>query len=58
MTKTIVLQRIKDGRSHRTILRADVPLHIDIVSLLHSRLLRYNINADIDELMDSVIDKR
>ena len=57
MLKTIILKRYKSSRVCRFLLSADVPLHIDLIERLHQRLLNRNIIIDIDELMESVVDK-
>ncbi len=56
--KTLFLQRHKEGRIHNTCLRAEVPLHIDIIEKLYFRCLAQGVNVDIDRLIDTVRERR
>lgn len=56
--KTIILERKKSGRTHKTVLRRPVRLHIDIIDLVFERAFRWGIDIDIDDLLEQVVDKR
>ena len=55
--KTILLERIINGKRHRAKLTQTCFLHCEIIESLHNRLIRLNVTADIDELFNQVIEK-
>ena len=52
MKLTVYLERLKDGRVHRTRLTREVRLHIEIVEEVYQRLVGRGVMIDIDELID------
>ena len=52
--KAVILERKIKGKIHRTALREECRLHIDIIEKLFNRALRRNIVIDIDQLIDTL----
>jgi len=55
--KTIILHRIKNDRLHKTILSKPVRMHIDILDQLFERALKWGMVLEIDEIIDSIVEK-
>lgn len=55
MTKTITLIRQIKGREHKTILKEDCSLHVDILEKLFNKCLSRGIMIEIDDLIDTII---
>ena len=51
MLKTVIMIRKKGNRIHKTTLTKDVFMHVDIVDMIHERMLRRGYIIDIDELI-------
>lgn len=56
--KEVILERVKEGRTHRSVLKSSCCLHSDIIEILHQRLMRWKVPMDIDALYSQVVDKR
>lgn len=56
--KQVILERAKNGRTHRSVLTKACCLHSDIVESLHQRLMRWKVPIEIGALFAQVVEKR
>ncbi len=56
-SKTIILQRNVNGKTHATKLTRAVHMHVDIIDVLVVRCIARGVVVDVDELIDNVTDR-
>ena len=57
MVKTIVLKRIINGRIHKSIIRREAIMHMDIIDAIIARCIELDVYVDVDTLIDDVVDR-
>lgn len=55
---TIILERKKQDKIHRTVLRGNVRLHCELAEQLVDRCVRRGVVIDPDEIFGEIVEKR